>query len=192
MVICSSLTVNGLAINASAPFSKPRSLSSTSALEVRRITGTSLILGFCFTFLSKVIPSISGIITSEISKSYWSTSNACSASAPFDTILTLYHIPSSILIYRATSISSSATRILQSFLEWLFCTARDDSTASSISSGNRCSFPNWRETTNLLPCLPSLLGPATMLPWCISTSCLHKFKPMPVPPTLKPREFVPW
>ena len=69
MRMCSSSMLKGLARKASAPFLSPSRRSLTSAFDVSRMTGMSLMLGLPFSCLSMEMPSISGIITSLTTKS---------------------------------------------------------------------------------------------------------------------------
>ena len=63
--------------------------------------------------------------------------------------------------------------------------------SASTSSGFRWLLPSGSVTVKSEPC-PSVRFWASMVPWCMSTIILQRFRPMPVPSMCIWREFFPW
>ena len=154
----------------------------------------SLIFGLPFMFFSKVIPSISGIITSEMTRSYGSVSNALRASLPFGKSPNLYQLLSSLSMNMAISGSSSTTIILTFLVGWtrFFLFSISTSSVLIISSGLRCEFPSGNNTSKQEPLTPSVLLYALIFPPCIVVIALQRLSPIPVPSIWKSFEFSPW
>ena len=149
----------GFARKASAPLRSPSNRCSTSLFEVSRMTGISLMLLLFLMFLSMVIPSISGIITSLITRSYLPVSSIFKPSLPLQARSKRYQSLSSVLMYWAISLSSSTIRILKLRLActfFLVISCSFLSSSSSISPGCRWLLPSGMLTSKQEPLMPSV------------------------------------